>query len=135
MSSMAKFVGDDSYLMLMRAIAAQAVYDYQSAIAAGAMDARGRITKPRQRTNARGRKRGFIMGAGNSELVNTSMGDLQSLSRCVQSDSWVDSMRTVSGVPVSDAKEFRSLAISRGRERMNARFDMRQLQAPGLWRR
>jgi hypothetical protein len=132
---MSSFVGDDGPLLLLRAITAQAVYDFQTAVNAGAMNSEGRVTNPRQRTvKATGRKSGFILGAGNSALVNTTMGDLQGLSRCVTSDKWVASMQSLTGVPVNSAKGFRMMAISRSKERMNCRFRIHALGDAGFWR-
>jgi len=127
---MPDFVGKENGLkMLLTAIVAQAAYDYESAVRAGAMDARGRVQNPRQRIVKRtNRRSGFIMGHGNSTLAaSMTLGDLYDLNRQVTSDKWAGSMQAISGLPIQDAKHFRKLSISRQRNNGTKRFSITEM--------
>ncbi|MGA0207981.1 MAG: hypothetical protein ACO3LT_09340 [Ilumatobacteraceae bacterium] len=121
----------DGCRRLLLAIVAQAVYDYDAAVRAGAMDAAGRIRQPRQRTVAStGRRSGLLLGHGNSTLAaSMTMGDLFDLNRQVTSDRWVDSLRSATGVPLTSARQFRQLSISRPRQSATQRFNINSLAA------
>jgi len=121
----------DGCRKLLLAIVAQAVYDYDAAVRAGAMDAAGRIRQPRQRTVAStGRRSGFVLGHGKSTLAaSMTMGDLFDLNRQVTSDRWVHSLRSATGVPVSSARQFREMSISRPRQSATKRFSITSMTA------